>query len=121
MKLFRRDTVTRIFSLFTAVIFLNMGFFLAEACLLNFEDRNMIENVCSLVLNGGLEEERDAHSSGNDAPLKFFSFLGADLSWRHSSLFLIASKAHRDFEDHYVHADHSETFSPPPDLSVVLS
>lgn len=121
MKVFRHQTGTRIFTLVTGVIFLNMSFFLAEVCMLNFTDRQMIENVCNLVLNGGLEEERDAHSTGNDAPLKLFSFLTADLLNRHSSLFLIASRMHRDFEDHYLHADHSETFSPPPDLRRVFS
>ena len=120
MKLFRRRTGTRIFALITGVIFLNMSFFLAEVCMLNFTDRQMIENVCNLVLNGGLEEERDTHATGGDAPLKLFSLLNDDLLSRHSSLFLIASKVHREFEDHYLHADHSETFSPPPDLSSVV-
>lgn len=121
MGVFRHRAGTKIFAIFTAVIFLNMGFFLAEVCLLNFTDRQMIENVSNLVLNGGLEEERDAHSGANDIPLKLFSFLSADHLSRHSALFLIASKVHRDFQDHYVHADHSEKFSPPPDRPFTFS
>ena len=114
MTICRNQTVTRIFSLFTGVIFLNMSFFLAEVCMLDIKDRQMIENVANLVINGGLEEERDAHSSGGDVPLKVFSMV-SELSLHHSSLFLIASRTHRDLEDHYLHADHSEIFSPPPE------
>ena len=86
MKFYRKQTVTRIFSLLTGLIFLNMSFFLAEVCLLDLKDRQMIENVCNLVLIAGVEEERDAHSSG-DTPLKMFS-MASELSLHHSSLFL---------------------------------
>ena len=113
MKFYRKPTVTRIFSLLTGFIFLNMSFFLAEVCLLELKDKQMIENVCNLVLNAGVEEERDAHSTG-DAPLKMFSIAG-ELSLHHSSLFLIAARTHRDAEENYLHADHSEIFSPPPE------
>lgn len=113
MKFYRKQTVTRIFSLVTGLIFLNMSFFLAEVCLLELKDKQMIENVRNLVLNAGVEEERDAHSSG-DAPLKMFSIAG-ELSLHHSSLFLIASRTHRDAEENYLHADHSKIFSPPPE------
>lgn len=116
MTMFRNETGTKIFSLMTAVIFLNMSFFLAEVCMLDIKDRKMIENVANLVLNGGLEEERDAHASGSDAPLKMFSLSSAELLLRHSSLFLIASRMHQESIDHYLHADHSEKFSPPPDV-----
>ena len=116
MMIFRNQGVTRTFSLLTGVIFLNMSFFLAEVCMLDLKDRQMIENVCNLVINGGLEEERDAHSAGGDVPLKVFSMVSVDLLMRHSSLFLIAAKMHQDAEDHYLHADHSEIFSPPPEF-----
>jgi hypothetical protein len=120
MKMLRNQTTTRIFSLLTGVMFLNMSFFLAEVCMLDLKDRQVIENICELVLNGGFEEERDAHS-GTDAPLKMLSLVSEDLHLRHSSLFLIASKMHHDFEDHYLHADHSEKFSPPPEVVSSLS
>lgn len=121
MKMLRNQTTTRIFSLLIGVIFLNMSFFLAEVCMLDLKDRQMIENICQLVLNGGFEEERDAHSSPTDAPLKIFSLVSEDLLLRHSSLFLIASKMHQEFEDHYIDADHSEKFSPPPEVGSSLS
>lgn len=115
MKRSRSQALTRMFCVFTGVIFLNTSFFLAEVCLLDIKDARMIENVCNLALNGGLEEERDAHSLGGDVSLKMFS-MATGLALRHSSLFLIASKIHRDTEDHYLHADHSEIFSPPPEF-----
>ena len=115
MMMLRNQTIARVFSLFTGIIFLNMSFFLAEVCLLDFQDKNMIENVCNLVINGGLEEERDGHTSGTDAQAKVFSLASSDLLIRHSSLFLIAAKIHHDWQDRYRHADHSQKFSPPPD------
>jgi hypothetical protein len=117
MMIFRNEKVTRTFSLVTGVIFLNMSFFLAEVCMLDLQDKQMIENVCNLVINGGLEEERDAHGSGNDVPVKPFTMASEHLLLRHTSLFLIAAKIHQDSEDHYLHADHSEIFSPPPEFS----
>ena len=116
MMMFRNLTVTKTFSFLTGVIFLNMSFFLAEVCMLDLKDKQMIENVCNLVINGGLEEERDAHGTGGDVPLKIYSMVSDHLLMRHSSLFLIAAKKHQDAEDHYLHADHSEIFSPPPEL-----
>ena len=121
MMIFRNHSGTRVFSLITGVIFLNMSFFLAEVCLLDIKDPEMIENVCKLVLNGGLEEERDAHSAGADAPLKIFSLAGDDLLLRHSSLFLIASKMHQDSQENYRHANHSQIFSPPPEFRGAIS
>lgn len=121
MTHFRQKIAVRIFSLFTGVIFLNMSFFLAEMCMLDLEDEEMIENVCNLVINGGMEEERDAHTSGSDVPIKVFSINSVDLLLRHSSLFLIATKVHQENEDHYLHADHSEIVSPPPEFPFILS
>lgn len=115
MIMLKNRTHMRIFTLLTGVIFLNMSFFLAEVCLLDIRDKQMIENVANLVLNGGLEEERDSHTPGGDAPVKIFSPGGA-LMLHHSSLFLIASRMYQEWIDHYLHADHSQTFSPPPDL-----
>lgn len=120
MKLFRNQTTTRIFSLLTAVIFLNMGFFLAEMCLMDLQDKQMIENVSKLILNGGLEEERDTHAGG-DTPVKLFSLMSSDALLHHSNLFLIAVKIHQVLEDLYPHANHSIKFSQPPDFFTSVS
>lgn len=115
MQMLRNHTFVRVFSLFTGLIFLNMSFFLAEVCMLNLKDKQMIENVCNLVINAGMEEERDGHSSGADVSLKEFAFIEESLMLKHSSLVLIACKIHHEYEDHYLHADHSIKFSPPPE------
>lgn len=115
MIMLKNKTCLRIFSLLTGVTFLNMSFFLAEVCMLDIKDKQMIENVAHLVLNGGLEEERDSQAPGGDTPLKVFS-AGGGLRVHHSSLFLIASRVYQEWISHYLHADHSEKYSPPPDL-----
>lgn len=120
MQRLRNQIVTKGFCLFTGVIFLNMSFFLAEVCMLDLKDKDMIENVCLLVLNGGLEEERE-HGGTSDIPLKVFSIAPTELLLRHSSLFLIAAKIHQDSEEHYIHADHSEIVSPPPESHISFS
>jgi hypothetical protein len=117
MQLLRHVTAKKIFSLFTAVIFLNTSFFLAEVRMLDLQDKQMIKNICNLILNVALEEERDAHSSVSDTTLKEIPLLGDNLLLRHSSLFLIASKSQEHSKDLYLHADHSEKFSPPPEIS----
>ena len=114
MIMLKNKTCLRIFTLATGIIFLNMSFFLAEVCMLDIKDKQMIENVANLVLNGGLEEERDTHAPAGDAPLKIFS-VGGSLKLHHSSLFLIASRMYHEWSNHYLHADHSEKYSPPPD------
>lgn len=119
MKIFRIESCTRLFSLLTAVIFLNMSFFVAEVCFLDISDKHMIENISNLVLNSGLEEERDAHSG--DTSVKLFSLTGGNLLLRHSSLFVIAARIHRDAEDHYRHANYAQKFSPPPDYTSPFS
>lgn len=119
MKIFRNQAALRIFSLVTGAVFLNMSFFLAEVCMLEITDKQMIENVCNLVLNGGLEEERDGHAGGSsegDVALKMFSLAGDHLLLHHSSVFLNASKTQQEAEDHYRHANHARIYSPPPDL-----
>lgn len=121
MELVRSHALTKIFSLITGVIFLNMGFFLAEVSLLNIDDRQMIENVCNLVLNGGLEEERDAHSTGTDGPGKTFSLFSQDILLGHASLFGIALKMHQASDDLYPHADHSQKVSQPPETFTPIS
>lgn len=93
-----------------------MGFFLAEVSMLEIKDREMVENICNLVINGGLEEERDGHTPGPaDGSMKAFSLNADALRLHHSSLYLIAARTFREQCDHYLHADYSEIVSPPPE------
>lgn len=118
MNLFRNQATTRIFCLINGIIFLNMSFFLAEVSLLGLADKQMVENICKLMLNGGLEEERDGFSSGGDAPTKEFSLFSNESLLRHSAFYLITSKIYQVSEDYYPHANHSEKYSPPPDYFI---
>lgn len=121
MKVFRYKFITRIFCLITGIIFLNMSFFLAEVSMLDLKNKQMIGNVCKLVLNEGLEEERDAHSGGSDAPAKMFLLLSDDSLLCHPPLFLISVKIDQVSEDLYPHANHSEKYSPPPEYFIHVS
>lgn len=118
MKVLRYQAVTRTFCLITGIIFLNMSFFLAEVPMLDLKDKQMIDNICKLMLNGGLEEERDGHSGGSDAPSKEFSLSINESLLRHSAFYLITSKIHQISEDLYPHANHSEKYSPPPEYFI---
>ncbi len=118
MKLLRNQTATGIFSLFTGLMFLNMSFFLSGISILYPEEKQLIENVGKLVVN---EEERDAHGSGTDTPVKVFPLLTDGVVMWHSSLFLIAEKLHHELEDLLLHDGHAEYFSPPPEVFYCVS
>lgn len=115
MKLVRNETGLKAFTLFTGIIFLNMSFILAEFCSLELTDPQMIENVCNLILNGGVEEEREGHGGAHDAPSKLFSPPTDQLLLRHASLFLLATKTGCDARENYLSANHAQKFSPPPE------
>lgn len=83
--------------------------------MLDIKDKEMIENICNLVINGGLEEERDGHSSGVEGGMKTISLNAEALRLHHSSLYLIASRNFREMSDNYLNADYSEIVSPPPE------
>ncbi len=66
MKYFRTSAISKVFTVCTAIAFLNMGFFLSEVKMLQMEvDRDLVENIAELILNVGMEEERDI---GGDLP-----------------------------------------------------
>lgn len=117
MNRFRDFFFTRLLTLATALIFLNMSFFLAEISLLGLDKDGRFNKIITLVLAGTcFEEEKEA---------------GADTSEEEKS----AKKIEVVFQDHchafdaYILlssakwiADHSlplggiyETFTPPPE------
>lgn len=116
MTAIRNLAITKAFSLFTGIIFLNMGFFLAEVNMLDFQDQRIIENIRNLVITGGLEEERDHHASGGaDGSAKAFNINGEALRLLHSSRYIIAARCHGEWANHYLNANYSEIVSPPPE------
>ena len=116
MRFLRSHSITRLFCLITGIIFLNMGFFLSEVCMLDLKEKQMIENVCNLIIAGGVEEEKDGHSAGCDLPENVFPPFSHDSLFPGSSLYLIAEKKYTFMDDFYPHANHSLSFSPPPEV-----
>ena len=117
MNAFRQHILTKILTLLTGAIFLNTSFFLAELSLIQTSNRALIETIAKLISDSGLEEERDGESSEKDSSVKEIDFLIHQMHQQDRSSFLIATKANHMLDDHYPHANYSQTFSPPPDSS----
>lgn len=115
METVRHHILSKLATLFTAVVFLNMSFFLAEVILLDFSDREMIENIASLVASSGFEEERDTEPVEKDSMHNGFDMLALSLMVHHTSLFHIGTKALQEFINLYPPANHAKTFTPPPE------
>ena len=118
MNQFRKHFLSKVIALITGVIFLNMGFFLAEVSMLKLTNQELVQNIAKLISSSGFEEERDGESSEKDSAAKEVDILVNQIQIHHSSLFLIAAKTNRNIEDHYPHANYSQTFSPPPDINI---
>lgn len=121
MSMLRHHILARIFTFITAVVFLNMSFFLAEAVMLDLHDRELIENVANLITNSGFEEERDGETSGNDFPEKGIDLLENRLvTHHHSSLYYTGTRAIQLFINHYPAANHAQTYTPPPEDNIFI-
>lgn len=115
MKTFRRNYLSRAFSLITGVLFLNMSFFLVEVSLLEITDHQIIENIARLISTGGFEEERDGEAP-EKASAKEVDLLIDPIQPHHHLLIIVNSKTGCMLDDLYPHANYSQTFSPPPDF-----
>lgn len=116
MKTFRRNYLSRAFSLITGALFLNMSFFLVEVSLLEITDHQIIENIARLISTGGFEEERDGETSEKNASAKEVDWVVNHEQIHQRLLFIITTRANFAPDDLYPHANYSQTFSPPPDL-----
>jgi hypothetical protein len=116
MNIIREHVLAKVFTLITGLIFLNMSFFLAEVALLKFEKKELVENIAKLIFNGGFEEERECE--GNvDHIGKEVDLLMQQVEIHHACSFLVSVRSNQILVDHYLHANHSLTFSPPPDFN----
>ena len=113
MNFLRSHISSRLFSLLIGVVFLNMGFFLAEVTMLKLDNKDLIENIAKLITSSGLEEERDAES-GHDT-VKQLDLFSSNLLTHHTSLTLVATRANHVHEDHYLITHYLDIFSPPPE------
>jgi urease gamma subunit len=114
MDIIRQHFLTKIFTLVTGLIFLNMSFFLAEVCLLKYNQTELVE-IAKLILNTGFEEERDGEATGADTMAKGVDLLMHQSRMFNASSFLMSVNLNKTLVDHYRHADHSLIFFPPPD------
>src|SRR6188472_1291733 len=117
MTAFRKHFLAKVFALVTGVIFLNTAFFMAEISLMKITNHEFLQNIAKMVSNSGLEEERDGETPDKDSAAKEIDFLISQVQFHHRVLFQIATKANHTLDDHYPHANYSQTFSPPPDNS----
>lgn len=116
MNAIRQSYLTRVFSLLTGLVFLNMSFFLAEVSMLKYSKKELVE-IARLILNMGYEEERDGEPSVTDTLGKEVYLPLHQAQLHHTSSFLISTRATQTLVDHYRHANHSLIFFPPPDFS----
>lgn len=114
MNSIRQHYLAKAFSLITGLVFLNMSFCLAEVSMMKFNKKELIE-IAKLILNTGFEEERDGESSGANTIGKEVHLLMQQVQIHHTSSFLISTSTNRTLVDHYLHANHSLSFFPPPD------
>ena len=115
MEIIRQHFLTKAFTLVTGLIFLNMSFFLAEVCILKY-NKTELADIAKLILNAGFEEERDGETPGADSIGKEVGLLMNLANIHDTTSFLISINTNRTLVDHYLHANHSLNFSPPPDL-----
>ncbi len=120
MEELRHHILAKFFTILTALVFLNMSFFLAEVVLLDFNDRQLIENIASLVANSGFEEERDSEPAEQDSADKSFDLLAHNLMVHHHSLYHTGSRARQELINLYPPANHSQTFTPPPEVAPIV-
>jgi hypothetical protein len=114
MKILRQHFLSKAFAVLTGLIFLNMSFFLAEVTYLEYDKKELMENIAKLILNSGFEEERDCEPVGSD-PGKVVDLLLQQVQIHHTASFLMSVSTNRTVVDHYLHANHSLTFYTPPD------
>ena len=119
MKLIRDHIISKIFSGFIGIVFLNMSFFLAEVSMLKFEKKELIENIAKLIFNGGTEEERDGESSRADSVAKEVDVFLQQVQIHHTTSFLMSLSINRTLVDHYLHANFSLSFFQPPDRTIL--
>lgn len=117
MKIFRKSYFEKLLILITGAAFLNVGFFLAEVKALKLKDRQLIENIEFIILNAGLEEERDGNETTESDSAKEEQYISLNISnlYHHDLIYQSANRRSRLLDDLVVPQNHQEIFSPPPE------
>ena|SRR5688572_3098293 len=115
MKLFRLKYVVETFSLFTAIIFLNMSFVLAEISALKMDqDKQMIESIAVLIA-GCTSEEEPGSTSDEDNSVNEIQLLLHHGSHAINSMDSLSKKKARVSTLGVPRLGNYEIFSPPPE------
>ena len=116
MQFLRMHIASRIFTVFTAIVFLNMGFFLTEVKMLDLDlNKGLVENLAELILNIGMEEERDVFEDIPDEEGKTkIDFLVLSVTTSASSHFLISETKKCRHESDIPPSCCADKVTPPP-------
>lgn len=103
---------------FTALIFLNMGFFMWEVKILGFEkDRQLMENISKMMAGAAFEEERDCSSQSSTQNLAEEEYLPGHQSKTYSGgYFLIAEHTSIMINGGNLEKGFFKKFCPPPEI-----
>lgn len=105
-------------SAFTALIFLNMGFFLMEVKLLGFDkDRQLMANISKMMAGASCEEERDCSPQSSTQNLAEEEYLQGHHSTSYTgSYFLIVENISAMCHGGDLEKGYLKNFCPPPEI-----
>jgi hypothetical protein len=105
-------------TVFTGIIFLNMGFFLMEVRLLGLDkDRALMENISGMLAGAAFEEERDCSTQSSGSGFAEEEYLMGHRAKNYSGCYYLISERcsilsnHGSSEQGYL-----KKFSPPPEV-----
>ena len=120
MKLFRKKHISKLLSLFTGIVFLNLSFFLAEISALKIgkENKQLVENLVR-IFSTVSEEEKDINAGeSSDAAASFAKEVDLHLSEQvrqFNTEFVIILKVYADLHCQFSTSRFAETPSQPPE------
>lgn len=105
-------------SVLTALIFLNMGFFMMEVRILGLDkDRQLMENISKMMAGAAFEEERDSSPQSSTQNLAEEEYLAGHHSASYTGCyFLIAERASFLFDGGSLENGYLKKFNPPPEI-----
>lgn len=125
MQVFRHKWLRWILTVLTAIIFLNMSFFLMEVKLLRlYEDKAVMESISRMLAGALCEEERDCSTQ---SPGQGFSeeeyILNRQAKSYPGCYFLISDHRSMAWNDGSIKYGFFKRFCPPPEInqSIVVS
>ena len=122
MNRFREHFLSKVLTIITTLVFLNMSFFLAEVSMLKLEQDSRFTKIISLILSGsGFEEEREVggdHSKDEPTGKKVELIFNSHTHSHNGSLVLLANENRVLADHHRPQGGIYEAFSPPPESGI---